>query len=332
MEDLASDVESAGRNAEQAPLSSVLLYTHNTTNAFNEGDPRIEEQFRRLVAANPDAGFLSEAYLCQNASDDYLQNVVLKRFNDLGYKAVVFDYSEDGRPDRHGGIMFARREMYRSHTAVELQGRDDRRALQMTLCSLSGEEFNVVGLHANDKHGQRVAETEELLHTVRKLSADTPLVVLGDLNSDARKNILKWGFRAAGEAASRIGPLARMAAEQESGRRTSQSRRIASLAIRSFFQMSGDTIQRLLGSDLRLENANTRHQLTSLIPKSVPAFVRRMQERWPRLNQPWIEADYILVSRLDNLRLRNFMRFQRLTDDEHLAISVQLQFLELATA
>lgn len=320
MEYIEPDAERPDLAAEQVLLDGVLLYTHNTTNAFDEGDPRIDGYMSWLRTIHPDAGFLSEAYLWQNASDGHLRRI-LQQFGDLGYKAVVFDYSEAGRQDRHGGIMFARRDMFKEYQVLELNG---RRSLLMTLQTLSGERFNMIGAHANDRHEARATETGELLRVVRTLQPELPVVVLGDLNSDARNSMLKWGFRAAGEVASRIGPLARLATEQEAGLRTSSLGRLASLAIRSCFQMSGDTIQHLLRDDLRLVSANSEHLLTSYVPKNVPAFIRRAQARWPRLNQPYIEADYILASRRDNLHLAKFVRYARLPDDEHRAISAVL--------
>jgi len=331
--------ERVNQAAEQTSLDDVLLYTHNAKNAFDEGNPqRIDAYLERLAEVNPDAGFLSEAYLWQHASDEHLQQVLTK-FGDLGYKAIAFDYSEydrdASRPDRHGGIMFARRKMYVGGEIFGLNGQDGRRAIQMTLQTDSGERFVMVGAHANDRPEPRGIETDELrCHYVELHDNGVPVVMIGDFNSDAvsaKKNMLARVLHAGGRLASHSKRLARQAAEQEAGQRNTKVGRLASLAIRSYFQLEGDTIRQLIGEQSpTLISANTEHRPIGHVPKNVPGFVRRALRIMPWLDRPYIESEYIFAD--EGYSFSGFTRYSRLVGDEHAAISALLHLGELATA
>lgn len=316
------------------PSSEALnLYTHNTKDAFNEGDERAEAQFMRLAGLvaedRLDAGFLSEACSVDHASQEHLQSV-LDRFGALGLKAFAFEYSEPDRPDRHIGVMFMRRELYAGQQQVlDVAGRG---VLEVAVRTPSGKTFAMLGAHLNDRHDPRVEETAALRRHVARRSADgVPVIAMGDANSDAvnaERNLAAWVFHAGGQVMSHIKPAVRQAAEQEAGRRRTWYGRIASLAIRSYYQLEGDTIRQLLdGERPLLASANPEHLPTGHIPKNVPG--RGILRRLSWLDRPYIEADYIMA---DQGRFADFKRYDRLPGDEHRAVSAVLHLGQLAVA
>lgn len=304
-------------------VESLNLYTHNTTNAFNEADGRIEDQFRRLQEANPDAGFLSEAYSVDHAGDEHLQSVV-RRFGELGYKAFAFDYSEFGRRDRHGGIMFVRREMFVAHQVLQFAG---RQALQVAVKAPTGEVLTMIGAHANDHQDRRADEVQQIIrHYATELGSNLPVVLLGDLNSAVDESRFARMVQSRGSKVAHNRRLAALAAEQEAGRRSAIGR-LASIAIRASGQLEGDSIRRIVESGFSV-TANPDHLRTSYPPASIPAAARLLLHAL-KLDRPYIEADYILANKG---RFAEFTRYQRLPHDEHAAISARYYLSESAAA
>jgi endonuclease/exonuclease/phosphatase family metal-dependent hydrolase len=296
---------------------SLTLYTHNTTDAFNEGDERIEDQFERLAEANPDAGFLSEAYTVERAGAEHL-HTVLARFKELGYKAFAFDYSEFGRRDRHGGIMFVRRELFVAHQVLQFAG---RQALQIAVQVPSGEALTMIGTHANDRQQRRALEARAMIgHYADDIGARWPVSLLGDLNSAVDESRFAQAVRAGGKRISQNAKLATMAARQESGQRSARGR-LASIAIRASGQLDGDSLCRIVDGGFSV-TANPDHLRTSYVPASIPAAAR-MALRILGLDRPYIEADYILANRG---RFTDFIRYDRLPKDEHAAIAARYYF------
>lgn len=178
---------------------SVLAY--NVSDALSNGQ-KMPALLDQVTIHQPSVAVFSEAYKAETGIlDDAFED-----FDMLGYLPMRIDQEAvDDRPDAHGLVVIARRELLDKLGPVKLA---DRYALLARMVTPeTNEPFTFIGHHGNDKNDElRTADVQSLIDHILRLKMTEngsptvvrPTIYAGDHNTMPRKGILPAVLRAAG--------------------------------------------------------------------------------------------------------------------------------------
>lgn len=156
---------------------AIEVAVWNTQDSFSDGE-RMDMVLKQVFEADPDVAVFPEAH---REGQTHLLGDACNLLEDIGgYTIATTSYNDqDGRADRHGLFMVAKRELVRDTRIIQMAGRT---ALMFEVAERDSQKtMDIFGVHLDDRHEKtRRQQACSLLAAMRE---GVPTVVAGDMNA-----------------------------------------------------------------------------------------------------------------------------------------------------